>query len=53
MPSRMSKLVMAEYAEAFDSPSASSAPLGGARGGFARGGFKGGFGSGFVCAGGW
>ncbi len=50
---RMAALVMAEYAEAFDSPSTSTAPHGGTRGGFGRGSFRGvGLSGGFVRAGG-
>ena len=51
---RMAKLVMAEYTEAFDTPGAASAPLGGLRGGisFGRGGIAGVRGGGFVRAGG-
>ena len=49
----MAALVMAEYAEAFDSPTASATPTGGMRGGFASGGYRGpGSGGGFVRAGG-
>lgn len=44
---------MAEYTEAFDTPSASTSFLAANRGGFARGGFRGvGMGGGFVRAGG-
>ena len=50
---RMAALVMAEYAEAFDNPTASAMPVGGMRGGVLNGGFRGiGGGGGFVRAGG-